>query len=225
MLIKEWMSKNVITVKDDDSLSDAIHLFKKKIISTVPVLKDGDLVGIVTDGDVKKAAPSDATSLDKFEIMSLIDTVPIHSIMSKPVVTIEADHTIDEAARIMLSSGISGMPVLDKNKDIEGIITKSDLFRCFVSFSGSANKEQIFGFMLPDKPGAIKTLTDMIRQAGGRLCGIMASYDEVEQGFRKVFIHAFNIGHDDFDSLVEEFKQSNKLLYAADLSRHIRTIY
>ena len=225
MLIKEWMSKTVITVKDDDSLSDTIKLFQKKIISMVPVLENGELVGIVTDGDVKKAAPSDATSLDKFEIMSLMDTVPIHSIMSKPVVTIDADHTIDEAAQIMLSRGISGMPVLDRKDEIEGIITKSDIFRCFVSFSGSVSKEQIFAFKLQDKPGAIKNLTDMIRQAGGRLCSIMASYDEVEQGFRKVFINTFDIKPDDFDHLTEKFQKSNELIYAADLSRKKRTLY
>ncbi len=225
MLIKEWMSKTVITVKDDDSLSDTIKLFQQKIISMVPVLKNRELVGIVTDGDVKKAAPSDATSLDKFEIMSLMDTVPMHSIMSKPVVDIKADHTVDEAARIMLSKGISGMPVLDKKGAIEGIITKSDIFRCLVSYSGSANKEQIFSFKLPDKADAIKILTDMIRQTGGRLCSILASYDEVEQGFRKVFIHAFDIDSDKFDSLVEKFQNSYELLYAADLSRKIRKIY
>ena len=225
MLIREWMSKTVITVKDNDSLSDAIHLFRKKIISTVPVLKNGELVGIVTDGDIKKAAPSDATSLDKFEMKSLLDKVAIKSIMSKPVITIEADNTIDEAAGIMLSSGISGLPVLGSRGAIEGIITKSDVFRCFVSFSGSLNKEQIFAFKLPDKPGAIKNLTDMIREEGGRLCGIMASYDDVEDGFRKVFIHAFNIGPSSFDSLVENFQKSDELIYSADLSRKIRTIY
>lgn len=155
---------------------------------------------IVTDGDIKKASPSDATTLDKFEIMSLMDTVKIESIMSKPVETIQLNRTVDEAAGIMLSKGISGMPVVDRTGKIEGIITKSDIFRCFVSFTGVSNKGQIFAFNLLDKPGIIKKLSEMIRNSGGRMCIIMTSYDDIKEGFRKVFFHTFDINPDKFDN-------------------------
>jgi len=225
MLIKEWMSKPVITIKNKDFLNDAIKLFKTRVISMLPVLKDGKLIGILTDGDVKKAMPSDATSLDKFEIMSLLDKVTIESIMSKPVVTIQADHTVDEAARIMLSKGISGMPVISNGGKIEGIITKSDIFRCLVSFTGVSNKGQIFAFKLKDRHGIIKNLTDMIRNSGGRLCSIMTAYDDIEEGFRKVFFHTFDIDPSSFDGLVEKFHETGELIYVADLSRGFRKIF
>ena len=225
MLIKEWMSKSVITIDSKDFLTDAAKLFKTKVISMLPVLKDGKLIGILTDGDVKKAMPSDATSLDKYEIMSLLDKITIESVMSKPVVTIQADHTVDEAAGIMLSRGISGMPVVSKGGKIEGIITKSDIFRCFVSFTGVSNKGQVFAFNLQDKPGIIKNLTDMIRNSGGRLCSIMTSYDDIEEGFRKVFFHTFDIDPSSFDGLVEKFHEAGELIYVADLSRGFRKIF
>ncbi len=225
MLIKEWMSKPVITIKNKDFLNDAAKLFKTKVISMLPVLKDGKLIGILTDGDVKKAMPSDATSLDKYEIMSLLDKITIESVMSKPVVTIQADHTVDEAAGIMLSNGISGMPVVSNGGKIEGIITKSDIFRCFVSFTGVSNKRQVFAFNLQDRPGIIKNLTDMIRNSGGRMCSIMTSYDDIEEGFRKIFFHTFDIEYDKFGDLLEKFKGAGGLLYAADLSRGFRKIF
>ncbi|MDA3787417.1 MAG: CBS and ACT domain-containing protein [Desulfobacula sp.] len=225
MLIKEWMSKSVITIDNKDFLTDAAKLFKTKVISMLPVIGDGKLIGILTDGDVKKAMPSEATSLDKYEIMSLLDKVTIESIMSRPVVTIQADHTIDEAAGIMLSNGISGMPVVSNGGKIEGIITKSDIFRCFVSFTGVSNKGQVFAFNLQDKPGIIKNLTDMIRNSGGRLCSIMTSYDDIEEGFRKVFFHTFDIEYDKFNDLLEKFRRAGQLLYAADLSRGFRKIF
>jgi len=225
MLIKEWMSKPVITINNKDFLNDAAKLFKTRVISMLPVLKEGKLIGILTDGDVKKAMPSDATSLDKFEIISLLDKVTIESVMSKPVITIQADHTVDEAAGIMLSKGISGMPVVSNSGKIEGIITKSDIFRCFVSFTGVSNKGQVFAFNLQDKPGIIKNLTDMIRSSGGRLCSIMTSYDDIEEGFRKVFFHTFDIDPSKFDGLVEKFHEAGELIYAADLSRGFRKIF
>ncbi len=225
MLIKEWMSKPVITIKNKDFLNDAAKLFKTRVISMLPVVKDGKLIGILTDGDVKKAMPSDATSLDKFEIMSLLDKVTIESVMSKPVVTIQADHTVDEAAGIMLRNGISGMPVVSNSGKIEGIITKSDVFRCFVSFTGISNKGQVFAFNLQDKPGIIKNLTDMIRNSGGRLCSIMTSYDDIEEGFRKVFFHTFDIDPSKFGGLVEKFHEAGELIYVADLSQGFRKIF
>ncbi|MCP4719415.1 MAG: CBS domain-containing protein [Desulfobacteraceae bacterium] len=225
MLIKEWMSKSVITINHDDSLNDAVKLFQTRVISMLPVLKKGKIIGILTDGDIKKASPSDATTLDKFEISSLMDTVTIESIMSKPVVTICPEHTVDEAAGIMLRKGISGMPVVDKSGIIKGIITKSDIFRCFVSFTGVSNKGQVFAFNLKDRPGIIKKLTDMIIRKGGRLCSIMTSYDDIEEGFRKVFFHTFDIDSDKFDSLVENCQGAGELLYAADLSRGFRKIF
>jgi len=225
MLIKEWMSKSVITIDSTDFLTDAAKLFNTRVISMLPVLKDGKLIGILTDGDVKKAMPSDATSLDKYEIMSLLDTITVKSVMSKPAVTIPVDHTVDEAAGTMLRNGISGMPVVSNGGKIEGIITKSDIFRCFVSFTGVSNKGQVFAFNLQDKPGIIKNITDMIRNSAGRMCSIMTSYDDMEEGFRKVFFHTFDIDNDKFDNLVEKFRGAGELLYAADLSRGFRKIF
>ncbi|MFA5903192.1 MAG: CBS and ACT domain-containing protein [Desulfobacula sp.] len=222
MLIKEWMSKPVITINHDQSLNDAAKKFQTRVISMLPVLKDGNLAGILTDGDIKKAMPSEATSLDRFEIPALLDSVTVETVMSSPVVTIQCDHTVDEAAGIMLKKGISGMPVVNKKGKIEGIITKSDIFRCFVSFTGVSNKGQIFAFNLQDRPGVIKTLTDIIRGSGGRLCSIMTSYDDIEEGYRKVFLHTFDIEPSRFDSVVEKLHESADLFYVADLSRGLR---
>ena len=225
MLIKEWMSRSVITIDSNKSLNDAIKIFQVRIISMLPVLNQGQLVGIITDGDIKKAMPSDASTLNKFEMQTLMDKVKITTIMSKPVITTGQDHTVDEAAGIMLEKGISGMPVLGPNGGLEGIITKSDIFRCFVSFTGVSNQGQIFAFKLKDRPGVIKLLSGIIRKSGGRLCSIMTSYDDIEEGYRKVFFHAFDISPSDFDLLVERFFEAGELYYAADLSRKIRKIF
>lgn len=225
MLIKEWMSRSVMIIESHDSLTDAAKLFETRMISMLPVLKKGKLVGIITDGDIKKAMPSDATTLNRFEISSLMDSVKIETIMSKPVITIHSEHTVDEAAAIMLTKGISGMPVLDREGRIEGIITKSDIFRCFVSFTGISNKAQVFAFKLQDRPGIIKGLTDIIRENGGRLYSIMTAYDGIDQGHRKVFFHTFDIDPARFDSLIEQFHKAGGLYYAADLSREFRQSY
>ncbi|MFH2092371.1 MAG: CBS and ACT domain-containing protein [Pseudomonadota bacterium] len=225
MLIKNWMSKPVISITGAVSLNDAARIFKTNMISMLPVMENGKLVGIITDGDINKAMPSDATTLDKFELPALLDGVKIGKIMSSPVITIESDHTIYEAAGIMLKKQISGMPVIGCDGALEGILTKSDIFRGFVSFTGIVARGQIFAFKLKDRPGVINILTNMIRKTGGRLCSIMTSYDNVEPGFRTIFIHSFDIDPFSFGDLVEKFEQAGELLYVADLSSGYRKIY
>lgn len=224
MLIQEWMSKPVLTIDHEASLYDAVKIFQSRVISMLPVMKLSEIVGVVTDGDIKKASPSDATTLDRFEMVSLLDDVKIRSVMSSPAISIQSDHTVDEGANIMLSKGISGMPVTDRFGKLEGVITKSDIFRCLVSFTGVANKGQVFAFRLQDKPGVIKNLIEMIRKSGGRLCSILTSHDDIEEGFRTVFFHVFDIMPEEFESLKDQFLRTGDLYYFADLSRDYRVI-
>ena len=69
MLVKNWMSKNVITVDVNDSMARASELIKENHIRELPVMKNGKLVGVVTDRDLKKASASDATTLDIHELL------------------------------------------------------------------------------------------------------------------------------------------------------------
>lgn len=225
MLVKDWMSRKIITIDHDQSLSDAIKTFQDRFISTLPVMKKDKVVGIITDGDVKKASPSNATTLDKFEIMTLMDKVTIRSVMSSPVIFTRADRTIDETAAQMLAKSVSAMPVLDSFENLEGIITKSDIFRCFVSFTGMADTGQMFMFRLKDRPGVIKNLLDMIQSSGGRLRSVLTSYDDKAPEYRKVFIHTFGIEGDKFDNLLQTFSLVGGMTYAADMRRNIRMTY
>ncbi len=225
MLIKKWMSRSVITVEKDASLVDVSNLFRSKIISMVPVVSNGKPIGIVTDGDIKKASPSEATSLDIYELMSLVRKIRIDRVMSSPVVTVPCDRTVDEAAAIMLSKNISGMPVMGRNGTMEGIITKSDIFRCLVSFTGVANRGQVFAFKINDRPGIVHTLMDIIRENDGRLGSIMTSYDDTDEGFRKIFIHTFDLAPDLFDPVVGKMRQAADMIYAADQERDRRILF
>lgn len=225
MLVQDWMSRSVITVEEDCSLNKAAQIFQTRVISMLPVLACGKLAGIITDGDLKKALPSKATTLDRYEIISLLDTVTVKKVMASPVKTIGPLYTVDEAAALMLSSSISGMPVCSPSGKIKGIITKSDIFRCFASFTGVAKNGQVFAFTLKDKPGLIKSITDVIRQYGGRLCSIMTSYDDIDDAYRKVFFNVFDIRPERFEELIKEFCTTGNLFYAADLSSGFRKNY
>ncbi|RME75297.1 MAG: CBS domain-containing protein [Chloroflexi bacterium] len=131
-LVRDWMTPNVITITPDTTLPEAHRLMVTNNIRRLPVIKDGQLVGIVTRGDVRGAEPSEASSLSIWEINYLLAKLKIKDIMTRNPVTVRPDATIGDAARIMLEKKISGLPVVDEAGKVVGIITESDIFRMVV---------------------------------------------------------------------------------------------
>ncbi len=131
-LVKDWMTRNVVTISPDTTLPEAHRLMTDKGIRRLPVVEHGRLVGIVTRGDVRGAEPSGATSLSIWEVNYLLAKLKVGEIMTVQPATIAPDDTIGEAARLMLEKKISGLPVVDAEGKIQGIITESDIFRLVV---------------------------------------------------------------------------------------------
>lgn len=128
-LVKDWMTKAVVTINPEETLPEAHRMMTEQKIRRLPVLKDGHLVGMITRGDVRGAEPSGATSLSIWEINYLLARLKVLEIMRPNPSTISPDETIGEAARLMLENKISGLPVVDSAGQVVGIITESDIFR------------------------------------------------------------------------------------------------
>ncbi|MDD3471463.1 MAG: CBS and ACT domain-containing protein [Syntrophaceae bacterium] len=225
MLVKDWMSRKVVTVNVNDSMQHAINRLMEHDISMMPVMEDGKLVGIVTDRDLKRASPSDAVMLDIQRILYLLSKLEVGAIMSRYPITLSPDHTMEEAAEIMLTNKISGCPVLDESSHIVGMLTKSDIFRAMMSLTGLSHRGIQFGFLLDDRPGSIKEVTDVLRTFGARLVSILSSYEQAPEGFRHVYVRAFNIDRETLENLKEELKKKTKMLYVVDHRENQREIY
>ena len=225
MLVKNWMSKNVITVNEDDSMQDALKLMKQHTIRMIPVLKNGQLVGVVTDRDLKRASASDATTLDVHELLYLISKIKVKSIMSKNPISVSPDLTVEETAEVLLNNKISGAPVVDEKGQVVGTITQTDLFRVLIALTGVGKRGIQFAFQAEDRPGSIKDLADIIRRYGGRMVSILSSYENVPAGYRKVYIRMHGIQRSQLMSLKEELSKAATLLYLVDHRENRREIY
>jgi CBS domain-containing protein len=141
-LVRNWMTPNPIKISIEASLTDAHDLLKEYNIRRLPVVnKRGHLVGIVTLGDIREASPSDATSLSIWEVHYLLAKLKIREIMTLDPITIYTTDTIANAANVMLEHKISGLPVVEPDGRLVGIITESDIFRLVVQAWGEANIE------------------------------------------------------------------------------------
>lgn len=132
-LIKDWMTRSVITVTPETTLPVAHKLMDEHKVRRLPVVEDGRLLGIITRGDVRGAEPSQATSLSIWELNYLLANLQITEIMTKNPITVSSEATISDAAQLMMANKVSGLPVLDASGKIVGIITESDIFRLVVT--------------------------------------------------------------------------------------------
>jgi CBS domain-containing protein len=130
------MTPNPITIVPKTTLPDAHRLMKESKIRRLPVVDRGQLVGIITLGDVREAQPSDATTLSIYELNYLLSKLTVDKLMTREPLTIRSDATIHKAARLMLEHKIGGLPVVDDGR-LVGIITESDILIRYFSRAGA----------------------------------------------------------------------------------------
>lgn len=215
MLVREWMSSDVITIDENTSMMKALHIMKENRIRRLPVTARGALVGIVSDRDLKEASPSKATTLDVHELYYLLAEIKVKEIMTKNPITIHPDETVERAAVMMLEHKVSGLPVVNQQNELVGIITQSDVFRAFVNITGIYKGGVQFAFSLEDRPGSIKEVADTMREYGGRIVSILSSTDMAAEGTRNVYIRIRDLEPAALQKLEEALRQKYKVLYVA----------
>lgn len=131
-LVKDWMTRDVISVSPESGVLEAGNLMRENGIRRLPVVKDGRVVGVITHGDVREAKPSITSTLSAWEMNYLLARLTVAEIMTEDPETITPNATIGEAAYVMFQHKISGLPVVDANHTLVGMITESDIFRMVV---------------------------------------------------------------------------------------------
>ena len=213
MLIKDWMTREPITINDDTSMIKAIHIMKQQRFRRLPVLHQGRLVGVITDRDLKEASPSKATTLDVHELYYLLGELQVKEIMTRNPITLSMDDTVEHAAQAMLEHTISGMPVLDAHGELVGIITQSDIFRAFMHITGARQGGVQFALRLEDTPGLIKDVVDLLRARGARFVSLLSSYATSKEGFRDVYLRVKDLTPEGVAAAKDELASRFEVMY------------
>lgn len=171
MLVGERMSHPVLTISPEMSALDAQAFMRREHIRRAPVIHDGKLVGIVTEGDLLNASPTQATLLSVWEINYLVSKIKVSQVMSKKVLTISEDTPIEEAARVMIDNKIGGLPVV-RDEKVVGIITETDLFKIMLEMLGARQIGVRASMLVPNRAGEIAGLSEAIYQAGGNIIAL-----------------------------------------------------
>jgi len=206
-------------------MSQAFHLLRENHIGRLPVIdKNSALVGIVSDNDLKRAAASDASTMEVHELTYLLSQARMKDIMTTSPITVHIHDTIEEAAQIMLEKKISGTPVRDNTGKIVAMLTQSDIFRALIALTGVTHGGIQFAIDLPDEPGTIKIAADILRKHGGRMVSILSTYDGVMAGWRRVYIRMKRIDRGRLMQIKDELVQVGGLHYILDSSTHTKEL-
>jgi len=128
MLVQDHMTPRPITLRPDTDFKAALQLMQQHAIHHLPVLGGDDrLIGIVAERDLMFAA-----------LRYLGSSVDVEQVMHRKVVTATPAMTVADAATLMVTNAIGGLPVVDENGNVVGVITESDIFKAFVRLHGAA---------------------------------------------------------------------------------------
>ena len=128
--VAEVMTTQVHTHPPEASLEDAILFERKHKVRHIPVVDGAELVGILTDRDIKRATPSLIGGIDRDNSEIMIRTTPLNRIMTRDPITGTPSTTLREAVELFSSRRLGCLPVVEGGR-VVGIVTGTDLLRAF----------------------------------------------------------------------------------------------
>ena len=219
MLIRNWMTPEVITVTPDTSLLKLGKLMRDHGVRRLPVLDNGRVVGIISDRDVRDASPSKATTLDMYEMHYLLAEIKAKDIMTPKPVTIKPTDTVEKAAMIMLDKKIGGLPVVDEKGALAGIISDQDVFKALVNITGVRDGGIQLGMEIANEAGAMRPIFDLLRKHGARILSVLSTNNQ--EGQRNIFLRIRDLPDDAREALLRDVQEHARLLYWARDEVHL----
>jgi len=128
MLVREFMTTTLTCLQETDSLLDATMIFVRSTFRHLPVLRGKQLVGVVTERDVKQFVPTLLTKITPQLYNEALENTPISRVMAHTPLTVKPGQSMFEAAATLFDKRIGCLPVVE-NGELKGIVTTTDMLR------------------------------------------------------------------------------------------------
>ena len=161
MPVKDFMTKKVVYISPDTTVSHAADIMRDQGLRRLPVIENDKLVGLVTEGTMAEASPSKATSLSIFEMNYLLNKTKIRDVMIRDVITVSPYDRLEDAIYIMMKHHVGVLPVVE-NGQVYGIITDKDVFKAFLEVSGYGEEGFRIVILADDSIGTLAKIVETI---------------------------------------------------------------
>ncbi len=184
MLVRKKMKKDLITITKEERMTTAKKILKEKGIRHLPVVDGKKLVGLVSNMDIRKAEASPATSLEIRELHYLLDKLTVGEIMTRNVITISPDISVEEATTLLHDNKIGCLPVVEDG-NLVGILTENDVMEILIEVMGMKEKGSRLEILVEDKPGALADVTRIVKEHNVNIISVVTDVAD-EPGKRLV---------------------------------------
>ena len=166
MFVSERMSTDLITIGPDFTIAEARSKMSTHSIRHLPVVdNEGELVGIVTDRDMRDAMPSTLVKKTNYEeTVAKIMNYLVSDIMTRDPITIYGYFTIQDALLVIQKKKVGALPVIDEEGNLIGLLSTRDLLTSFVNVMGINEQGSLLCILAQDKPGQMKKIVDIVAQ-------------------------------------------------------------
>lgn len=219
MLVRDWMTKNVITLGLKTTVVDAAEIMRTKKIRQFPVIDEkGALAGVVSDRDIRDAMPSKYLPGDAANGGSL-GSLRAADIMSAEPMTVSTTTPVDMVANLLMRHKFGGLPVVDEAGRLVGIITVADVFRFLCTASGLQRGGPQIALRLEAKPGPLSSMLEFLRGEGVRFGSVFTAHDVADPGYRNVYVRIVDLGEHNIDSLIATLRTHYTVLFFVEDGR------
>ena len=214
MLVHEWMTTNVITVTADTSMMKASRLMKEKRIGRLPVVDEGNhIVGMVSDRDIKDASPSKATTLDTHELYYLLSEMKVKDIMTRNPVCVKKNDSVERTAILMTQGRFGGVPVINDDNTVCGIITDNDIFKLLISITGIKIGGIQLAFDVPSERNTLRPILDALRELEAGVVSVLTSQETPDAEKRRIYIRLRPLSKEHQEKVIQDIQSKFSLVY------------
>ena len=161
MSVKDFMTRKVVYISPDTTIAHAADLMREQDLHRLPVIENDKLVGLVTEGTIAEASPSNATSLSIYAMNYLLNKTKVKDVMIKDVITVSAYASLEDATYLMYKNKVGILPVVD-NDQLYGVITDRDIFAAFLQVSGYGEEGVRARFIVDNKAGELEKIIRLV---------------------------------------------------------------
>ncbi len=201
MYVKNRMTKNPVCISKETSISQALDLMNKNDFHRLPIVEQGKLVGLITEGTIADHSPTKATSLSMHELNYLLSKTTVAEIMIKDIEIIHPDALLEEAAVKMRKRNVGCLPVVE-NEKVVGIITQNDIFEAFVDLLGYYTEGYRYVIEIDeDHPGILSSIAEIFFTQKANITNLAVYHKE---DHIDVVIRANNVNPEQMKKLLKE---------------------
>jgi acetoin utilization protein AcuB len=187
MFVGRRMTRNLITVTPDTSILKVKNLLNQYNIDQVPVVEGKNLVGVVTDRDIRENSASPASTLSIHELNYLLSEMKVGEIMTKKLYTVSPGTTIEDAVSLINEKRVNALPVV-VGRELVGIITTCDMLNVLLEVMGVGTPSVRVELTLSSSMGEIRKIAGIVNDMGLRIISIVSTISREKENTRTTVI-------------------------------------